>query len=232
MCGRFAQTKELSILINRFNFIVEEFQTRERYNIAPGQYASVVVFENGSRRLKMMKWGLIPFWAKDASIGNNLINAKAETISEKPSFRHAIKRRRCLVIADGFYEWQKIQKRKIPWFFTLKENEIFAFAGLWDEWVSPDDSPIQTFTIITTEANELVKKVHNRMPVMLSPESESTWLSPDIQKAKEIAPLLKSFPKEKMKSWTVSDIVNSTKNDEKKCIEKHEYIIQEDLFSF
>jgi len=220
MCGRFAQTKELTLLISRFRFIAEDFEIRRRYNIAPGQDAAVLVLQGGERRLKMMRWGIIPSWTKPDSSAKPFINARAETLAEKPSFKYALAQRRCLIPADGFYEWRKepAGRLKTPFFFALKNGEPFAFAGLWDELTPPEGSPLKTFTIITTTANDLVRSIHERMPVILPMKNEARWLDPDLKKPERLLSLLTPYPAEEMTLWRVSPLVNSPQNDSPECL--------------
>ena len=221
MCGRYTLTPGLTILQRRFSFTAEQITLKPRYNLAPSQGAPVIVVED-SRKLKVMHWGLVPFWAKETSIGHKLINARAETLAEKPSFRQSLKRRRCLVLADGFYEWRKVPtgRTKIPMRFVLRSREPFAFAGLWDIWGKPDGSELQSFTIITTEANDLLRPVHNRMPVILPQEAEDEWLDPEVRQVGTLTPLLKPFPSGMMEAYEVSTRVNSPRNDAPDCIEE------------
>jgi putative SOS response-associated peptidase YedK len=191
-----------------------------RYNIAPTQ-SVIVVGDDGERYLKQMRWGLIPSWAKDESIGNRMINARAETIAEKPAFRAALKKRRCLIPADGFYEWKKGETSKAPkqpFCIRLKSKEPFGFAGLWEHWTSPDGEEVLSCTIITTEVNELLKEVHHRMPVILPREAEAVWLDPKIQDTDKLLPLLKPYPSDEMEFYPVDRIVNSPANDTPDCI--------------
>jgi putative SOS response-associated peptidase YedK len=221
MCGRFTLTKNLKELAERFSASVssESTPTAPRYNIAPTQNV-IVVSDDGQRHLQQMRWGLIPSWAKDPAIGNRMINARAETLSEKPSFRAALKKRRCIIPADGFYEWQKLGKVKQPVHIVLKSREPFGFAGLWEHWKSPEGEEILTCTIITTEANELLKTVHDRMPVILTREAEGMWLDPKIQEPEQLLPLLKQYPPEAMEHYPVSRQVNSPAVDEPGNIER------------
>ena len=168
----------------------------------------------------MMRWGLVPFWAKEASIGYKMINAKGETITEKPSFRKPFKEKRCLVLGDGFYEWNKPDKKnKIPFRFVLKSRDPFAFAGLWDAWKTPEGEMLLSFTIITTTANELMEPIHDRMPVILHEKDEGMWLDPQLNDSEKLSTLLKPYPSNEMGAYKVSTIVNSPKNDTPKCIE-------------
>ncbi len=165
-----------------------------------------------------MRWGLISSRAKDPAVGNHMINARAETVAEKPSFRDSLKKRRCLILADGFYEWQKQGSAKQPVRIVLKNREPFGFAGLWDTWESSDGEKINFCTIITTEANELLKPVHDRMPVILNREAEDVWLDPLVPAPAKLLPLLKPYPSEQMEFYLVSQIVNSPANDSLDCL--------------
>jgi putative SOS response-associated peptidase YedK len=192
---------------------------RSRYNIAPTQ-AVIVVGDDGKRYLKSMRWGLIPSWAKDPSIGNRMINARVETLAEKPAFRAALKKRRCIIPAGGFYEWQKLGKVKQPMRIMLKSREPFGFAGLWEHWKSPDGEEILSCTIITIEANELLKAVHERMPVILTRDAEAAWLDPKTQEPEKLLPLLKQYPAGEMEFYPVSRDVNSPAIDRPANIER------------
>ena len=213
MCGRFVRSTDKDVAQSRFGY--EDTQgilLEPRYNIAPTQMHPVVVIENDQRVLKMMRWGLVPVWAKDEKIGSSLINARAETVDTKPSFRTAFKKRRCLVLANGFYEWNREDKKnKRPFYIRLKSCEPFAFAGLWEIW-GPDN--LETFTIITTEANDLVAQIHDRMPVILHEKDEGTWLDPELQDPVKLKALLKPYPADSMEMYEVSTAVNSSKHDE------------------
>jgi len=202
----------------RFGIIETDIWFDPRYNIAPGQELPVVVAED-SRVLKLMRWGLVPGWAKDVSIGYKMINARAETISEKPSFKKPFREERCLIPADGFYEWKKMpnSRAKTPYRVCLKSEEPFAFAGLWDSWVSSEGKELQTYTIITTEPNDLVRPIHNRMPVILLPENEDKWLDTGLKDTSSLATMLKPYPSELMETYEISSLVNSPKNDIPEC---------------
>jgi len=232
VCGRFAQTKELTILISRFRFIVEDLELRKRYNIAPGQDAAVVVFENTARRLKMMRWGLVPFFTKEPPSSGRMINARVETLAQKSIFRNCLKNKRCLVPADGYYEWKKFPDKttKIPYFFSLKNGEPFAFAGLWDAWENPEGDVLNSFTIITTTANEKGRPIHDRMPVILSPKDEDLWLEPSMKNTEKLISVLKPYPEKNMELYEVSSLVNSPANDLPKCIERSSHQQQGLLF--
>jgi putative SOS response-associated peptidase YedK len=190
-----------------------------RYNIAPGQaIATITQDAKAKRQLQQMRWGLIPSWAKDPAIANKLINARGETISEKPSFRNAFKRRRCLIPADGFYEWQRIEKRKQPYYFYGDEHQPFAIAGLWEHWQSADGDEIRTCTIITTTANPLMETVHDRMPVILEPADYDLWLQPEPTDPHLLQSLLKPYPTEHLHCHPVSPKVNRPEFDTPECI--------------
>ena len=218
MCGRFSLTKEELEIEKRFNAKFYSNDLVKRYNVAPSQLALVITDEK-PQELQLYKWGLIPSWSKDPKIAFMMINAKSETIFEKPSFKSLVKRRRCLVISDGFYEWKPLTgKQKQPYRIGLKGDDLFAFAGLWDTWADKETGEIiPTFTIITTDANGLVAPIHNRMPVLLHRNEESVWLDRKTDDA-TIASLLKSFPESEMKAYPVSDLVNSPKNDSETLI--------------
>lgn len=214
MCGRFTITATPDQLQKAFPGIAVPAQMTPRYNIAPSQPIAVVP-NDGRNAVDFFVWGLIPSWAKDPSIGNNLINARGETLAEKPSFRTAYKRRRCLILADGFYEWKKIpdQRGKTPHYITLKDHQPFAMAGLWEQWFSPDGSEIKSATIVTTEPNALMAQLHNRMPVILHPDDYARWLDPGERSAADLQDLIVPFPAKEMEYYPVSKLVNSPVND-------------------
>lgn len=217
MCGRYTNTAKLDAMQLRFDFDTDETDFVPRYNIAPTQYAPVLILDDsGNKRLEMMRWGLIPHWAKDASIGNRMINARSETIHEKPVFKSPFQKKRCLVLADGFYEWQKTGKTKQPLRITLKNRQLFGMAGLWSRWKDANGKEIKTFTIITTTPNALMKKIHDRMPVIIPPDLEDAWLQgEDLDK---LQGMLVAYPAKEMAAYEVSTIVNSPKNDIADCI--------------
>ena len=227
MCGRFALLTHAEALIERFG--VEEVIKRPepRYNIAPSQNVTVVV-QRETRQLTEMKWGLIPSWAKDVSIGNRMINARAETVAEKPSFRSAFKKRRCLILADGFYEWQKVGKIKIPTHIRMKDREPFAFAGLYEYWKTKSGKMLESCTIVTTTPNEIMRPIHHRMPAIISPENEAAWLDPENHDVSKLLSLLQPYNPEQMESFEVSDFVNSPSNQGPLCTKP----IQTQLFDF
>lgn len=219
MCGRFsnADPGEQFIRLLFLSGLPAEYSPR--YNIAPSQRALVVVSdENANRTAGMFRWGLIPSWARDPSIGNRLINARAETLAEKPAFRQAFRKRRCVIPATGFYEWRRQGKRGLPYNFRLRSGEVFVFAGLWEQWTTPT-GPWRTFTIITTEANATVRPVHDRMPAILQPPAVDAWLDHRSFNARRLEDLLRPFPAEKMEGFRVSPMVNSPVHDEPACIQ-------------
>ena len=190
-----------------------------RYNIAPTQQVLTVVNDEGENQARLMRWGLIPFWAKDAKIGNKMINARSETLAESKVFKQPLQQQRCLILADGFYEWFKEGKQKTPMRIVLKTGEPFAFAGLWSRWKFPDGEPIHSCTIITTKPNGLVEPIHDRMPVILSPEAAPVWLDPGINDPDRLSKLLIPYPSDEMKAYAVLDAVNSSRSDTPECIQ-------------
>ena len=173
----------------------------------------------GQRQLAWLRWGLVPSWARDTAIGNRLINARAETAAEKPAFRAAFRSRRCLIVADGFYEWQRAGNRKQPYFFHLRDDRPFAFAGLWEVWETPDRSRVESCTLLTTVANGLVRPIHDRMPVILAAADYTPWLDAGVEEPKRLASLLGPYPSEAMAADPVGPRVNSPGNDDPGCIE-------------
>jgi putative SOS response-associated peptidase YedK len=218
MCGRFTLTADINALQTSFPWLNIPPEITPRFNIAPTQPVAVVP-NDGKNKLDFFNWGLIPSWAKDPQIGNRMINARAETLAEKPSYRTAFRRRRCLVLADGFYEWQQTGgKSKIPMYIRLASGSPFAFAGLWEIWNSTDGSNILSCTIITTQPNELMQKIHNRMPVILPSDAYSLWLDPGEQDPTRLSNLLQPYPASEMNAYPVSTLVNSPSNDNPQCI--------------
>lgn len=214
MCGRFTLTVDPAELQDAFPEYIFPAQYSQRFNIAPSQPV-LVIPNDGTGKADFYVWGLIPSWAKDPSIGNRMINARAETLAEKPSFRGALKYRRCLIPADGFFEWQ-VQvgsKSKIPHHIRMKSAQPFAFAGLWEDWHAPDGSNIKSCTIITTQPNDLMTPIHNRMPVILPRNAYAQWLAPAPGQAEDLLPLLVSYPADEMVAYPVSTLVNSPAND-------------------
>lgn len=221
MCGRYALACEHEALRIRFGFQSESPLTDQhvpRYNIAPSQ-ANPVVTNGEHRQLRPMRWGLIPHWAKDASIGAKMINARAETAHVKPSFRDAFKNHRCLIPATGFYEWETIPatRSKQPLFVSVKDQDIFAFAGLWSCWHDPHGDDVLSYTILTTEPNDYMKSFHHRMPVILQPEHEESWLDPSCTPDR-LHEILSPYPADCMAAFSVGRLVNSPRNDSAECV--------------
>ncbi len=199
MCGRFILLTDLSVIVESFRIEEVACEYRTGRNIAPGRQISAVIRDDVNK-LADFRWGLIPSWAKDPSIGNKMFNARAETVSEKPSFREAFKRRRCLIVADGFYEWQKLGRIKKPLRFSLKSGQPFGLAGLYETWISPEKKPVHTCTIITTAPNDIIRPIHDRMPVMVRKELEDFWMDPHACNQKELLSILKPYPTEEMEA--------------------------------
>jgi len=231
MCGRYSAAGTLDEFAKMIDFISRAPFFAPRYNIAPRQQAPVIVLESNQPVLKLMRWGLIPSWAKDESIGDKLINARAETVSEKTSFKKPFEFQRCLVLADGFYEWQLSGRTRTPFRFTMKDKSFFCMAGLWEKWIKPpvtgefnfndlDEPPpsrvFETFTIITTEANPMVARVHERMPLILYQEDWQRWID-ERHNGKDSKYLLRPFDAEDMDSYRVSQLVNDARNDSPEC---------------
>lgn len=215
MCGRFAFYSPSEATAALFG-VNASLEVQPRYNIAPTQFIAAIRNDaGGERELAMLRWGLVPFWAKDPSIGNRMINARAETVAEKPSFRAAYRKRRCLVLADGFYEWHTEAGVKVPYFISLANEQPFAFAGLWENWQSKDsDESIQSTTVITTAANDFMLPLHHRMPVVLEPDSAERWMQGDddiVASATEDAP--------EFRAWPVDRRVNNARNESDDLIE-------------
>ena len=219
MCGRYSLTTAPEALRRLFDFDTTP-NLQPRYNIAPTQSAPVVrTAANGGRELAMLRWGLIPSWAKEASIGNKMINARSETVAEKPSFRSAFRHRRCLVPADGFYEWRREGEIKQPYRIGMKGGAAFAFAGLWESWDgTDDDAAVETFTILTTEANRRLGPIHARMPVILAPDAYDAWLDAESGSRDDALGLLRPFAEAPMAFYRVSTRVNSPRNDDPDCL--------------
>ena len=221
MCGRFTLRAPASAVAEQFG-LLELAPFEPRFNIAPSQPVLVVRFSPNvvtpHRRFDWLRWGLIPSWADDPAIGNRLINARAETAADKPAFRAAMRRRRCLVVADGFYEWKKAGAQKQPYFVHLRDDRPLAFAGLWESWEGADHSAIESCTLLTTDPNEVVRPIHDRMPVILPPKDYSIWLDPAMQRPEQLGPLLIPYPSEAMEAFPVSRLVNSPTNEGPDCL--------------
>jgi putative SOS response-associated peptidase YedK len=221
MCGRFALYSDSLTLARRFAAETPP-ELPPRYNVAPSQNIPIIREEGEVRRFALARWGLVPSWAKEMDTGYSTINARAETVASKPAFRSAFRRRRCLIPASGFYEWQVVpgSKTKQPWFIALKNREPLAFAGLWDRWHDPQGGDeLESCTIIVTDANDLMKPIHDRMPVILSSQDWATWLATETTDAQTLQNLLKPYPAADMTAWPVSLMVNNARHDAAACIE-------------
>ena len=217
MCGRYTLAADPESIEGRFNVQLAGLPDIPRYNVAPTQEVLTIAGQ-APRRAGLMRWGLVPSWARDLSIGSRMINARAETLAEKPVFRTALLKRRCLVVADGFYEWASVGNHRIPMRFTLKSGEPFAFAGLWERWKAPSGEEVVSCAIITTGPNAVMQPVHERMPVMLPREAESLWLDTTVQNSDVLDSLLVPYSDEEMDAYEVSPLVNSPRNDVPDCI--------------
>ncbi len=227
MCGRYRLARKKEILAETFD-AENEVDWSPRYNVAPGQDVPVVRQDAArpARSLSLIRWGLIPAWSKDAKAGYKMINARAETVSDLPAFRDPFRSRRCLVPADGFYEWAKQGKQKSPFCFSMADDSVFAFAGIWDGWRdpqkrNPDKEWIETCSIITTSANALLSGIHDRMPVIMKPDNYDFWLDPGFKKVDDLRDMLKPFPADVMRHYRVSARINSVKNDDPACAEEY-----------
>jgi putative SOS response-associated peptidase YedK len=219
MCGRFTQTSSSSEIESAFD-LTNVPPLEPRYNIAPTQQVATILRSNpdSDREFKELRWGLIPSWAKDSKMGAKLINARAETVAQKPSFRSAFRHSRCLILADGFYEWHSLEDGKQPFYIQQIDRLPFAFAGLWTTWQPPDGETMNTCTIITTEANEIMQPIHNRMPVILESTNYDLWLDPTVQKSELLQPLLRPIAQDKLKTYPVSTKVNNPRHDSSECL--------------
>src|SRR5512136_217712 len=219
MCGRFTQATDGEIIARVFD-LSDVPELPPRYNIAPTQdVAAVRAVEAGGRELVRLHWGLIPSWAKERAMGARMINARAETLVDKPAFRSAFRARRCLLAADGFYEWQKLGTRKQPHFIGFKDGRPFAFAGLWERWRGEGSEQVESCTIVTTEANELLAPIHDRMPVILDPGDFALWIDPKEKDTERLVGLLRPYPPEPLLAYPVSLLVNNPANDTPACRE-------------
>jgi putative SOS response-associated peptidase YedK len=216
MCGRYTLTVDIKTIAEKFG-VPASLETSPRYNVAPTQEV-VTIMRNGTSHLALLRWGLIPSWAKDESIGSRMINARAESLAEKPSFKGLLRSKRCLIIADGFYEWKQENGFKTPMYITLKSGDPFAFAGLWDQWKSPDGQQVRSCTIITTEPNDVLAPIHNRMPAILLPGAYEDWLNPDVRDDQALSHWLAPYPAEEMTARAVSRLVNDPKRDSPELI--------------
>jgi len=220
MCGRYELHSPVEELAREFDALLraDPAQLPPRYNIAPSLMVPVVRVRKGERELAALSWGLLPSWNKSGQ-GNRPINARAETLFDKPMFRNAIARRRCLIPADGFYEWQRRPGGKQPWHIGMLDDKTFALGGIWEYWAAEGHQPVLSCAIIVTDANELVRKLHERMPLIIAREDWDRWLDPEVNNAAQIEQLLKPYPAEEMRAYPVSDRVNNAKNDDATLIE-------------
>jgi putative SOS response-associated peptidase YedK len=217
MCGRFTRGESIHVIADEFG-VAEIFTDLEpSFNIAPTQNL-VAVVNDGQKKLVTMRWGLVPSWAKDLSLGSKMINARADTLTEKASFKNLIRKRRCLIVADGFYEWKTEGKEKTPQYIQLQSEKLFAFAGLYDIWLSPEHRELTTCTIITTDANEFMQPIHHRMPVILGREESDAWLDPSIKDQSYFLEMLKPYEAQAIKAHAVSKLVNSPKHNSPELI--------------
>jgi putative SOS response-associated peptidase YedK len=217
MCGRYTLKTPVSELQKQFELTAAPPELKERFNIAPTQEVPVVL-NTGPRQLELVRWGLIPFWAKDAKIGNKMINARGETLAEKPAYRDALRRKRCLVLVDGFYEWKEGPLGKTPLHIRKKSGQPFAFAGLWDSWRDPSGATLRSCTIVTTRANALMSRFHDRMPVILEPGARELWLRPEALEPSSLLELVRPYAGDDLEAFEVSRLVNSPKNDLPECV--------------
>jgi putative SOS response-associated peptidase YedK len=218
MCGRYTLVTPVERLAEEFGFDASSMDLPPNYNVAPSQGVAAVLQKGGERRLELLRWGLIPSWADDPQIGSRMINARAETAPEKPSFRRAFRERRCLIPADGFYEWKRTNGAKQPYYIRMKEGRPFAFAGLWEGWRDDGGPEIRSCTILTTRPNALAGEIHDRMPVILPAGSYDAWLDPEAEK-EELVALLAAYPEDEMEAYPVSRLVNSPSNNDPRCVE-------------
>ena len=234
MCGRYRLSRRRQIVEEYFDTGDSQDDWPPRYNIAPTQPVPVIRQnpKEPIRELSLMKWGLIPAWAPNPSVAAQMINARSETAGTKPAFREALKSRRCLIPADGFYEWKRDGKTKQPYCFEVNDGELFAFAGLWDRWKNPDGTWIETCSILTTTSNAVTSRVHDRMPVILDPEHYDLWLDPGMTKVEAVSDLLRPCDAHLMRCYPVSMRVNHTANDDEECSRRAEAAqVQTKLFS-
>ncbi|WP_336764499.1 SOS response-associated peptidase [Paenibacillus sp. USHLN196] len=214
MCGRFTITDPLDSILDRYYAsIADGFEYKPNYNAAPMQYIPTIIGSKNGNRLGALRWGLVPTWAKDDKIGNKMINARAETLAEKPSFKRLISSKRCIIPTNGFYEWKKEESTKRPMRILMKDDSIFSLAGLYDTWTDPDGNRLSTCTIITTEPNSLMEVIHNRMPVILRPEDEAEWLGRDNDDVQSLLGFLKPYQASEMRAYEVPKEVGNVRNN-------------------
>jgi putative SOS response-associated peptidase YedK len=224
MCGRFTITVSIADLMLRYFIATASLPSYQpRYNAAPLQMIPAVIHDGRQNRLGQLRWGLVPSWAKDERMAGKMINARAETLLQKPSFKHLISRKRCVIPADSFYEWKRAGGKKQPMRIMMKDGRVFSLAGLYDIWTNPaTGEKLGTFTMITTSPNELVAEIHSRMPVILDREGEAMWLDRSNTDGEALMELLRPYPAQEMKAYAVSPIVGNVKNDGPECIAETE----------
>jgi putative SOS response-associated peptidase YedK len=220
MCGRFTLKTPVETLAEVFE-LPKVPELPPRFNIAPSEAIAAVRMagQDIQRELALLRWGLVPPWADDPKVGSRMINARSETVATSGAFRSAFRRRRCLVLADGFYEWQRQERRKQPFYIKMQDDSPFAFAGLWEVWEGKDGTVLETCTVLTTEPSALMNPIHNRMPVILEPANYALWLDPEMHDSEPLKALLRPYPEEKMTAYPVSQLVNSPANDIPECLE-------------
>jgi len=216
MCGRYTLSTPAGRLAEEFQ-LDRTVEIPPSYNVAPTQQVAAVLEDEGGRHLEMLRWGLVPSWADDPDIGARMINARSETAPEKPSFRRAFRGRRCLIVADGFYEWKREDGGKQPYYFRMQDGRPFAFAGLWESW-DKGDGTLRTCAILTTRANSVLEEIHDRMPVILPHDAYNAWLDPDADR-EELGELMIPYPGADLETYPVSRFVNSPRNNDERCIE-------------
>lgn len=220
MCGRFTFRSHNPRTFADLFGVDPPDGLRQRFNIAPSQDIVIVRALDGVRRADLAHWGLVPSWAKDSKIGYKMINARAETVFEKPAYRSAIRKRRCLIPADGFYEWKKDGKAKIPHWIHIRDEALLAFAGIWERWISADGEVLDSCCIITTTPNEVAAQVHDRMPVILAKDDHDVWLDPEATDPERLRPLMVPYPTEEMHLYPVGSKVNSPRCDDAECVKR------------
>lgn len=222
MCGRFVQIDGGKGMVEHLGIFSDVMDVSPRYNIAPSTSAMVIRHTHHGMSLALLQWGLIPHWAKDSNMRSRMINARSETAAEKLSFRAAFRQRRCLIPTDGFYEWKKAGRGKQPHFIRMANQKPFAMAGLWESWSSQGEPPLETFTILTTEPNDLMRPIHNRMPVIINPDHYRKWVDPRMQDTDTLAGMMVPYPETHMEAYPVAPYLNNPRNDSPLCMERYD----------
>ncbi len=219
MCGRFVLYMDIEDIFDRYDIEHERnFVFKPSYNVAPSEQIVAIIHDGQNNRAGLLRWGLIPVWAKEASIGMKMINARAETLNEKPAFKQLLVRKRCIIPANGFYEWKKVGSKKQPMYIGLRDEDFFSFAGLYDTWIDPSGNKVSTCTIITTQANAFIEDIHERMPVILDREQEKLWLDRSNENSTQLLSVLQQYPAERMTAYPVFTAVGSVKNNSPELI--------------